>query len=175
METTAEMKILHESHLLRKALNELIHLQRRPHRILIMAMNVKDFKLDDEKYFLSDKLYWLLDKYKTQISLSILIGGRKKPNEFNEDIKSLYKKLENAGAQIYFHKGVHAKLIVVSGKEKASLITSANFTKAGFRKQMEIGLVSHNLDQKTYNFLKDFIISKIEKATPVSEYLEAEE
>jgi phosphatidylserine/phosphatidylglycerophosphate/cardiolipin synthase-like enzyme len=85
--------------------------------------------------------------------VTVVVGN--KPRERDIDF---YEQLLDEGIEIYYNDKVHAKVILVEGKdgENSALIMSANLTTTGLHYKYEVGVFLSSLEDKSYKKLRAY-------------------
>lgn len=146
-------------------------LQGSPQRIRLTTLNLRDFDLDGVSF--SQRIIRMLNR---GVQVTIVIGedpfemakkAQKEPMYW--EYLKLLKKITDYRANVYYHRRIHAKVLLAETEHLASaIVTSANFTRrglsAGRRGNREVGCYLHNLDERSQTALREATYEMIELA-----------
>ena len=141
---------------------------RAPIRLRIVTMHIKEFEVEDGRRF-SDTILKLRTYKNATVSILVdrkwilrakLKNGGNKP-QFIQD-------LEDMGVRIMAVRDLHAKIILLSsGKRKALLVGSANFTSTAIHKQHEADVYFDNDNLHVIDEMDKYITKLYQNAVPV--------
>ena len=145
--------------------------QGSPQRIRLTTFTLRDVELDGVNF--SQRIIRMLNR---GVQVTIVIGedpfemAKKAQKEpvYWEYLKSL-KKITDYRANAYYHRRIHAKVLLAETEHSASaIVTSANFTARGLsivrKGNREVGCYLHNLDKRTERALTEATADMIELA-----------
>jgi phosphatidylserine/phosphatidylglycerophosphate/cardiolipin synthase-like enzyme len=178
---TKNVRILRWAHEIRDAVKKALDIRRKPYKVRIVSLSVKDVLLDGKsKHSLKRKLALLLS---ADTLVTILIGNSpyrfdnivtkvkskyKKKEDVEKEVKryeelkkaelEFYKDLMARGAKIYHNRRVHAKMILVeTNSQRIVLIMSSNLTDRGLRRNYEVGIYIPNAEENFFRELDSYV------------------
>lgn len=131
----------------------------RPWRVRLCALNVRDIQLNTMT--LRSRLFKLLASGECTVTVAYgeRLLKRERPVARDESCRQTLRflhDLRDRGARVHRVPRLHAKVVYVEertperGNSKSALITSANLTDSGMRRNRELGVTLRDLDSHAH-------------------------